>query len=101
MFLTLLESLVPGRVSVKRERVPKVAKPPATKWKGSSHGPKILVGKPSSLREDGSAVATKVPSTPTETSTSEEESSSEEESEYEDEIMLKDVSEVCQHLPLQ
>ena len=82
-------------MSTKRERTPKVAKTAIPKWKGTSQGPKILVGKPSSLREDGSVLPNKTPSTPTETSSSEDESSSEEESEYEDEISLKDVSEVC------
>ncbi|TVY73207.1 hypothetical protein LSUE1_G008369 [Lachnellula suecica] len=87
-----LGSLIPARVSVKKERASKEAK--LSKWKGTSQGPKSA-NKLNSLREEGGVKSpNKSPSTPTESSSSEE-SSSEEESEYEEDTMpVMDIKEV-------
>ncbi|TVY33467.1 hypothetical protein LSUB1_G006951 [Lachnellula subtilissima] len=66
----------------------------ASKWKGTSQGPKSA-NKISSLREERGVRSTSNTPTTTETSSSEGESSSDEESEYEEDSMpLKDVSEI-------
>ncbi|TVY29613.1 hypothetical protein LHYA1_G001044 [Lachnellula hyalina] len=66
----------------------------ASKWKGTSQGPKSA-NKLSSLREERGVRSTSNTPTTTETSSSEGESSSDEESEYEEDSMpLKDVSEI-------
>jgi hypothetical protein len=94
-----LGTSAPAR-TVKKDRNSKEKKH-ASKWKGTSGGPKPA-NKLSILREQGGARSSSNPPTPTETSSSEEESSSDEESEYEEDMIhqpfpvepLKDVSEV-------
>jgi hypothetical protein len=90
-----LGTSTPSRISTKQKiKTPKEAKPPISKYKGTSQGPKLVHAKLASLRRDDTGLSTV--KSPSESSSSAEESSSEEESEYEEdeELPVKDISQV-------